>query len=43
LFANANGPWLEARGALRPGLDQDGGQLFLLLSWYAAIESRLVR
>lgn len=43
LFARARGPWLEARGALRPGLDSEGGQLLVLLSWYEAIESRLVR
>ena len=43
LLMTARGPWLEARGALRPGLDAESGQLFLLLSWYEAIETPLVR
>jgi hypothetical protein len=43
LFLRANGLWLEARAALRPALSADSGQLFLLLSWYEAIETAIVR
>ena len=43
LLLRANGLWLEARAALRPALSADAGQLFLLLSWYEAIETALVR
>jgi hypothetical protein len=43
LFLRARGPWLEARVALRPALSADQGQLFLLLSWYEAVETALIR
>jgi len=43
LFLRANGLWLEARAALRPALSADSGQLFLLLGWYEAIETTLIR
>jgi hypothetical protein len=43
LFMKARGLWLEARAALRPGLDAGQGQLFLMLSWYEAIVTGLVR
>jgi hypothetical protein len=43
LLARARGPWLEARAALRPALATDSGQLFVLVSWYEAVETTLVR
>jgi hypothetical protein len=43
LLAKARGPWLEARAALRPALEANTGQLFLLLSWYEPLETPLVR
>jgi hypothetical protein len=43
LFLRANGLWLEARAALRPAISADSGQLFLLLSWYEAVETAIVR
>jgi hypothetical protein len=43
LLLTARGPWLEARAALRPALEADRGQMFLLLSWYESVETMLVR
>ncbi|MFO7177961.1 MAG: hypothetical protein DIU78_004590 [Pseudomonadota bacterium] len=42
LFAEARGPWIEARGALRPALHGPAGQVFVFLSWYEPLLSPLV-
>ncbi|MGC4086437.1 MAG: hypothetical protein QM756_00800 [Polyangiaceae bacterium] len=43
LFARASGPWLEARGFLRPALDGAERGALLGLSWYAPVVTPLVR
>ncbi|HLV66160.1 MAG TPA: hypothetical protein VKY73_10120 [Polyangiaceae bacterium] len=42
LFAEARGPWLEARSALRPALHGPAGQVFVFLSWYEPFLSPLI-
>jgi hypothetical protein len=42
LFAKAEGLWLEARGFLRPALDEGGGVL-VALSLYESVVTPLVR
>lgn len=42
LFAKAEGLWLEARGFVRPALDEGAGVL-VALSWYQSLVTPLVR
>ncbi len=43
LLARAQGPWLEARGFLRPALDEGQAGVLIALSYYGAITTPLVK
>jgi len=42
LFAKAEGPWLEARGFLRPALEEGEGGVMLALSLYESVVTPLI-
>jgi hypothetical protein len=43
LFARAQGPWLEARGFLRPAREDGEAGVIVALSWYGSLTTPLVK